>query len=65
LVQSVFKSREWPNEWEGRRPPFIGLIGNLPIGVSGIWTCSDWGLDIFGKCLWNLVLASDMSGARI
>jgi CRISPR/Cas system-associated exonuclease Cas4 (RecB family) len=42
LVQSVFKSMEWPNEWRGWRPPFIGPTGNLPVGVSEIRTCRDW-----------------------
>jgi hypothetical protein len=47
LVQKIFKLTKWPNEWRGRRPPFIGPIGNLPVG----------------KGYWNPIIAPDMSSA--
>jgi hypothetical protein len=49
LVQRIFKSIEWPNEWRGRRPPFIGPIGNLLVGVSEIRTCPTKRPNMFGK----------------
>jgi hypothetical protein len=32
LVQSVFKSMEWPTELRGHCPPFIAPKRNLPVG---------------------------------
>jgi hypothetical protein len=42
---------KWPNEWRGWRPLFIGPIGNLPVGMSKIWTCPDCGPNMSDKCL--------------
>jgi hypothetical protein len=62
LVQSVFKSVEWPNKVRGRGPPFITPKRNLPVGVSEFQTCPARGLDMSANDYWNLALATDMSG---
>jgi hypothetical protein len=49
----------------GRIPHFIAPKRNLPIRVLEIWTCLTRRPDMFKKCYWNPVLASDMSDAGI
>jgi hypothetical protein len=63
LVQSIFKSMEWPTEGGRHGPPFIAPKMNLSVGVSEIRTCSVRGPDMFANGYWNPALAPDMSGA--
>jgi hypothetical protein len=55
-VANRVKGRGW-------RPPFIGPIGNLPVGVSEIWTCLARRPDMSRKHYRNPVLAPDMYDA--
>jgi hypothetical protein len=48
----------------GVETSFYAPKGNLPIGVSKIWTCPVRSPDISGKCYWNPVLAPNISGAH-
>jgi hypothetical protein len=64
LGKKVFKSMEWPNEWRGRRPPFISPTGNLSVGVLEIRTCPIQGSNISGEGYWNPIWTPDKSGAQ-